>query len=224
MGRPSVGIQNASGSCQPARSDAEPFGFEIPDRIGEHQRAAGAMEEDEHGHMAACHGQRGGFSVDAGLQAWQPGIRAMGDCVAFEHWQAGRRLRLESVQNATDQARHVAGSILGRQADYREVPWFRLDQGLAKLQMAGLSIGADRQVSSGVPEDKAFSVSHFRGSWLLAVDSVDRPGEHMLGRKLLTAGFSPDKATIAEGPQAIKEALSGRAAWLAQTIRARRRW
>lgn len=153
-----------------------------------------------------------GIVVDASLQTSRPTVHAIGDCAAFDHWQAGRRLRLESVQNATDQARHIAGSILGRQADYREVPWFWSDQGPTKLQMAGLSIGADRQVLSGAPEDKAFSVYHFQGSRLLAVDSVNRPGEHMLGRKLLAAGFSPDEALIADGPQAIKEALMGRAA------------
>ncbi|MGO4833267.1 NAD(P)/FAD-dependent oxidoreductase, partial [Rhizobiaceae sp. 2RAB30] len=135
-----------------------------------------------------------GITVDAHLQTSRPGIYAIGDCAAFEHWQAGRRLRLESVQNATDQARHVAGAIVGRQAGYREIPWFWSDQGPTKLQMVGLSIGADRQVLNGAPEDKAFSIYHFQGSRLLAVDSGTGRGGHRLGRRLRAAGFEPDGA------------------------------
>lgn len=152
-----------------------------------------------------------GILVDGNLRTSHAGIYAIGDCAAFDHWQAKRRLRLESVQNATDQARHVAGAILGRNGGFREVPWFWSDQGASKLQMAGLAIGADRHVLSGDPGDEAFSVYHFRGARLLAVHSVNRPGDHMLGRKLLAAGFSPDDDLIAQGALAIKAALAGRA-------------
>jgi 3-phenylpropionate/trans-cinnamate dioxygenase ferredoxin reductase subunit len=148
-----------------------------------------------------------GISVGAGLQTSAPGIYAIGDCATYHHWQVGRPIRLESVQNATDQARHVAGSILGRDQDYREVPWFWSDQGPVKLQMTGLALGADRHVAS-VIANGGFSVYHFRGDRLVAIESVNRPAEHMLGRRMLAAGFSPDDRLIAEGAAAMKAALA----------------
>lgn len=149
-----------------------------------------------------------GIPVGAGLETPAPGIHAIGDCAVYHHWQAGRPVRLESVQNATDQARHAALALLGRGGDYREVPWFWSDQGPIKLQMTGLAVGADRQVVNAAAADGAFSVYHFRGERLIAVDSVNRPADHMLGRRMLAAGFSPDERLIAEGPAAIKAALA----------------
>jgi 3-phenylpropionate/trans-cinnamate dioxygenase ferredoxin reductase component len=153
-----------------------------------------------------------GIVVGADLQTPVPGVYAIGDCAAYPHWQAGKRLRLEAVQNATDHARHVARGIVGKRADYREVPWFWSDQGPAKLQMVGLAIGADRQVISGSVENLAFSLWHFRGTQLLAVDSINRAAEHMLGRRMLAAGFSPDDALIAAGPAAMKAVVADGAA------------
>lgn len=149
-----------------------------------------------------------GIRVGPGLETSLPHIHAIGDCVSFRHWQAGTWLRLESVQNATDQARHVARAMLGRPGEYRDVPWFWSDQGSVKLQMVGLSAGADRHFVSGAPADNAFSVFHFRGGRLLAIDSVNRPADHMLGRRMLAAGFSPDEALIAAGAGAMKAALA----------------
>lgn len=149
-----------------------------------------------------------GIVVDSCFQTSLPGIHAIGDCAAYDHWQAGRRIRIESVQNATDHARHVARSILGRHDGYREVPWFWSDQGNMKLQMAGLAAGADRQIVSGSPEANAFSVYHFLGDRLLAVDSINRPADHMLGRKMLAKGFSPSEKLIADGASTIKTALA----------------
>jgi 3-phenylpropionate/trans-cinnamate dioxygenase ferredoxin reductase subunit len=151
-----------------------------------------------------------GISVGAGLETSAPNVYAIGDCVSYHHWQVGRPIRLESVQNATDQARHVAAGILGRRSDYREVPWFWSDQGPVKLQMTGLAFGADRQVASAIANG-GFSVYHFRGDRLVAIDSVNRPAEHMLGRRMLAAGFSPDERLIAEGAAALKAALAAAA-------------
>lgn len=148
-----------------------------------------------------------GIVVDATLATSDPTIFAIGDVANFPHAQAGRRVRLESVQNASDQAKHVAKTIMGKTEDYRETPWFWSDQGPMKLQMAGLSFGADRHVRTGAPDDAAFSVYHYAGDRLLAVDSVNRPGDHMVARRLIAAGISPSAADLAEGPDRLKSLI-----------------
>lgn len=148
-----------------------------------------------------------GIVVDATLATSDPTIFAIGDVANFPHSQAGRRVRLESVQNASDQAKHVAKTIMGKAEDYRETPWFWSDQGPMKLQMAGLSFGADRHVRTGAPDDPAFSVYHYAGDRLLAVDSVNRPGDHMVARRLIAAGISPSEADLGEGPERLKSLI-----------------
>ena len=148
------------------------------------------------------------FAMLAALLSGCGAISAIGDCAAHPNpWGLGV-IRLESVQNATDQAKHVALAIAGRPRDYAEVAWFWSDQGDMKLQTAGISLGADTVIVSGEPDSNSFSVYHFGGSTLLAVDSVNRPADHMIARRLLAAGVSPDAADIAQGPQRLKQ-LSG---------------
>ncbi|WP_291742640.1 FAD-dependent oxidoreductase [Bauldia sp.] len=132
-----------------------------------------------------------GIVVNALMETGAPEILALGDCAAFDHWELGRRVRLESVQNAVDQAKTAARTIVGRPAPFREVPWFWSDQGDVKLQMVGLSMNATHSVTRGAPGDGAFSVFHFDGDRLVAIDSVNRAADHMVGRKLLAAGSSP---------------------------------
>ncbi|WP_181704289.1 NAD(P)/FAD-dependent oxidoreductase [Chthonobacter albigriseus] len=138
----------------------------------------------------------GGILVDSHMRTSDPTIVACGDGVVFDHWHAARRVRIESVQNATDQARHAAMALLGKPDPYRQVPWFWSDQGPTKLQMVGLSHGADRIVLRGRADDGRFSVFHFHRERLIAIDSVDRPADHMVGRRLLAAGtvLRPDQA------------------------------
>ncbi len=154
-----------------------------------------------------------GVEVDGCLRTSVPGIYAIGDCAAYRHWQSDRMSRIESVQNAVDQARHLARVIAGRQNDYREVPWFWSDQGSMKLQMVGLATAADRQVVSGAMEANGFSVYRFKGNRLLGVESINRPADHMLARKLLAADFSPDDDLIGNGVQAVKAAFESSAAY-----------
>ncbi len=149
-----------------------------------------------------------GIVVDEHMRAGAPDVYAIGDCVSYEHFHAGRRVRLESVQNATDQARHVARSIMGRDTPYKEVAWFWSDQGDMKLQTAGLSFDADRHILAGSPEDNAFSVFHFAGEKLVAVDSINKPADHMIARRLLAAGVSPTEADIAAGAGRLKELIA----------------
>jgi 3-phenylpropionate/trans-cinnamate dioxygenase ferredoxin reductase component len=136
-----------------------------------------------------------GVVVDEYLQTSDPAIYAVGDCAAHPNQFAGdsgstgggNRVRLESVQNATDQARTVAVSIAGKRTTYTAVPWFWTDQFDIRLQMAGLSQGYDEAVTRGNPETQKFSVFYFKQSRLIAVDSVNRPADHVLARRLLAS-------------------------------------
>lgn len=148
-----------------------------------------------------------GIHVDASCRTSAADIYAIGDCVSFPHKASGRRLRLESVQNATDQARIAAKAMTGHHAEFDAVAWFWSDQGDRKLQMAGLAFDVDREVVTGDEAGGAFAVFLFSGARLVAVETVNRPGEHMLARRMLAAGFSPTEEEIAAGPAAMKAAL-----------------
>lgn len=117
-----------------------------------------------------------------------PDISAIGDCAAFPAPGGAGRLRLESVQNAADQARCLAARLTGTPRPYDALPWFWSYQGELRLQIAGLSTGHDRTVVHG--EGTAFSVYCFRGPALVAVESVNRTPDHMTARRLLTTGAS----------------------------------
>ncbi|WP_051556128.1 NAD(P)/FAD-dependent oxidoreductase [Nitratireductor aquibiodomus] len=148
-----------------------------------------------------------GIRVDASCRTSAADVYAIGDCVSFPHAASGRTLRLESVQNATDQARIAAKAMLGKEAAYDAVPWFWSDQGERKLQMAGLPFDVDREIVTGDPESGAFGVYLFSGDRLVAVETVNRPGEHMMARRMLAAGFSPSVEAVLEGPAALKAAM-----------------
>ena len=141
----------------------------------------------------------GGVVVDQCLRTSAENVFAIGDCARFPHWQTGGYVRLESVQNATDQARHVAQVILGATTPYTAMPWFWSDIADMKLQMVGLPSRADRQLVAGDPGSNAFSVYHFRGDDLLAIDSVNRPADHRLGRRMLATGYRPTDNDILSG-------------------------
>jgi 3-phenylpropionate/trans-cinnamate dioxygenase ferredoxin reductase subunit len=131
-----------------------------------------------------------GIAVDSYLLTSDPAISAVGDCASFPDAQSGRRIRLESVQNAIDQGRCVARRIAGHAESYSALPWFWSDQRDLKLQMVGLTAGCDRMVVRGDPASRAFSVFCFRGETLAGIESVNKPADHMFGRRLLGAGQS----------------------------------
>lgn len=149
-----------------------------------------------------------GIRVDRQMRTSVPEVLSVGDVASYRHWFTGGDVRLESVQNATDQARLAARTVTGGSDAYRAVPWFWSDIGDMKLQMAGLIAGADSHLIVGEPQDNKFSVYHFLGERFMAVESVNRPADHMLGRKMLGAGFSPSRETVMEGPDALKAALA----------------
>ncbi|MBZ9895813.1 FAD-dependent oxidoreductase [Mesorhizobium sp. BR1-1-6] len=149
-----------------------------------------------------------GIRVDNQMRSSVPEILAIGDAASYRHWFTGGDVRLESVQNATDQARLAARTITGHADAYSAVPWFWSDIGDMKLQMVGLTSGGDSHVVLGDLADNKFSIYHYAADRLLGIESVNRPGDHMLGRKMLGAGFSPRRQTVAAGPDGLKAALA----------------
>lgn len=136
-----------------------------------------------------------GILVDAMLSTSDPAISAIGDCACFRGGVDGRPVRLESVQNAVDQARSVAARLLGRAEPYHKVPWFWSDQGPNKLQIAGLAAGCDRFVERPMPGG-AFALYGFRGDRLQAVESINAPADHMAARRLLALPAPPALADL----------------------------
>lgn len=156
-----------------------------------------------------------GVVVDAGLRSSDPCILAVGDCArAPSLWQhgatpdAGRGLRLESVQNANDQARSAVATLLGRAETYRALPWFWSEQGGLRLQMAGLLPPAHLpQRSSHLragATPASFSWLHYAGDTLCCVESVNAPQDHMAARKLLESGRHPTPAQACDAATPLK--------------------
>jgi 3-phenylpropionate/trans-cinnamate dioxygenase ferredoxin reductase subunit len=137
-----------------------------------------------------------GIVVNEFLQTDDENIFAIGDCTEHPCVFADARIRLESVQNAADQAQCVAATIAGRRSAYRALPWFWTDQFDIKLQMAGISQGHDQIATRGSAETRKLSVFYFKQKRLIAIDSINRPLDHMFGRKILAAGvqLTPEQA------------------------------
>jgi 3-phenylpropionate/trans-cinnamate dioxygenase ferredoxin reductase subunit len=137
-----------------------------------------------------------GIIVDEYLSTADPNISAIGDCALFASPRFGGSLRLESVQNATDHARCLAARLTGDRKVYDGHPWFWSDQGDDKLQIAGLTTGYDRVVLRGDPAKKAFSVFCYHGNKLLGIESINRAGDHMFGRRLqaMNRSITPEQA------------------------------
>jgi len=148
-----------------------------------------------------------GIVVDELARTSDPRVVAAGDCTNHYNPLLKRRLRLESVQNAVDQAKTAAATLLGEELPYTQVPWFWTDQYDLKMQMAGISEGYDAEVVRGDPKEKAFSVFYFRDERLLAVDSVNRPADHMQSRRLLQAGAALSREQAADPEFELKSAL-----------------
>lgn len=139
-----------------------------------------------------------GVVVDACLRTSDPAILAIGDCTNYPEHPGGRRLRLESVQNANDQARTAAATLQGREAPYAALPWFWSEQGALRLQMAGLmpADGVRHRRPGATPA--SFSLLHYVGDKLVCVESVNAPMDHLMSRKILEAGKSPAPAAACD--------------------------
>lgn len=151
-----------------------------------------------------------GILVDGRLGTEDPRILAIGDGAAHPSRYAPGPVRIESVQNATDQAKAAAVRLTGGAGDlYEAVPWFWSDQGALKLQIAGLSQGVDHWVTRGEPESGAFSVFGYRNGRLATVESVMKPADHMIARRLIAAGLDVPGPLAADPSVDLKGLLGG---------------
>lgn len=149
-----------------------------------------------------------GIIVDEYLSTADPNISAIGDCALFASPRFGGSQRLESVQNATDHARCLAARLTGDGKPYDSHPWFWSDQGDDKLQIAGLTTGYDRVVLRGDPAKKAFSAFCYHGDRLLGIESINRAGDHMFGRRLQAVNRSIAPEQAADESFDLKSALA----------------
>ena len=131
----------------------------------------------------------GGVLVDSLGRSSDPSIHAIGDVAAFSI--SDRVMRLESVQNACDQARALANTLMGTGVAYAPTPWFWSDQYDMKLQIAGLNIGADTVALRPGPKPGTGSVWYFRDTRLVAIDALSDPRAYMTGKRWLEQGVSP---------------------------------
>ncbi len=137
-----------------------------------------------------------GIVVDSFGRTSDPAIFAMGDC-AVQDWK-GQQVRLESVQNAVDQAEAVAGVLAGGSEPYRPKPWFWSDQYDVKLQIAGFNLGYDETVVRPGAREGSLSIWYFHAGDFIAVDAINDAKAYVTGKKLLDMGRSVDRATIAD--------------------------
>jgi len=139
-----------------------------------------------------------GILVDEHCRTSDEHVFAAGDCTNHPSVRYGRRVRLESVDNAVEQGKTAAANMCGRPARHEHVPWFWSDQYDVKLQIAGLSEGYDRVVRRGEPDSGSFALYYLRGGELLAVDAISSPRDFMTGRKWIAERKCPDPTKLAD--------------------------
>ncbi len=149
-----------------------------------------------------------GVDVDQHCRTSLPHVWAIGDCAAHaNHFADGAVIRLESVQNANDQASIVAKAICGEVLSYHSTPWFWSNQYDLRLQTVGLSTGHDQAVLRGDPATRKFSVAYLKQGRFIAIDCVNNVKDYSQGRKLVEAGLVIDPAALADIEKPLKEFL-----------------
>jgi len=155
--------------------------------------------------------QQAGLACDNGIvvdeygRTSDPAIFAIGDCSNHPSVHYGRRVRLESVDNAFEQANTVAANITGTPTKHDRVPWFWSDQYHHKLLIVGLADGHDRAILRGDPANHSFSVCYLRDGELIAIDTVNMAKDQMAARKLIAARMRPDPNKLADISIALKD-------------------
>ena len=139
-----------------------------------------------------------GIVVDEFTQTSAADIYAVGDCCNHPNLFYGRRLRLESVPNAMEQAKTAAAHICGKDLPYNALPWFWSDQYDVKLQTAGLSQGYTDLVVRGNPSDKKFCILYLKDNKLIALDAINSPPDFMKAKQLIPQEIELDKNKLAD--------------------------
>jgi 3-phenylpropionate/trans-cinnamate dioxygenase ferredoxin reductase component len=165
----------------------------------------GAVPETE---LAQACGLRvdNGIVVDACMRTSDPGILAIGDCANFPA-EGGVQRRLESVQNANDQARTAAATLLGREEPYRALPWFWSEQGTLRLQIAGLLPAQAETVLRPGAQASSFTLFHLHDGRLRCAESVNAPMDHMMSRKLIESRVKLTPGALADIATPLKDLL-----------------
>jgi 3-phenylpropionate/trans-cinnamate dioxygenase ferredoxin reductase subunit len=146
-----------------------------------------------------------GIVVDDHCRTGDPDIYAMGDCTSHPNAIYDRRLRLESVHNALEQAKTTAANICGKDASYCQVPWFWSDQYDLKLQIAGLSEGYDSVAIRGNPAERSFSCLYLMENRLIAVDAINAPRDFVQSKQLIADRRLIDQGLLADATVALKD-------------------
>ena len=147
-----------------------------------------------------------GIIVDEYCRTQDEAIFAAGDCTNHPSPRYGRRVRIESVDNAFEQAKTAALNLLDRKIAHDRVPWFWSDQFDSKLLIAGLSLDYDQQVLRGDPASRSFSVCYLKGRELVAVEAINHSKDYMAARKLIAERAQMNAAKLADPNLALKEA------------------
>jgi 3-phenylpropionate/trans-cinnamate dioxygenase ferredoxin reductase subunit len=148
-----------------------------------------------------------GIRVDEHCRSSDPAIYAAGDCANHPSPRYGRRLRLESVDNAFEQGSSAALNLSGTPTVHDKLPWFWSDQYDLKLIIVGISTGYDTVILRGAPAARVFSVCYLRAGELIAIDSVNAPKDQMAARKLIAAHARPDPGKLADHGIPLKDTL-----------------
>lgn len=148
-----------------------------------------------------------GIVVDEYCRTSDAAIYAAGDCTNHPSLRFGMRVRLESVDNAFEQAKAAALNILGRPTIHDRVPWFWSDQFDNKLLIVGLSQGHDQQLTRGDPASRSFSVCYLKGGELLAVEAINHSKDYMAARKLIADRIRPNLDKLGDSQTALKDAV-----------------
>jgi 3-phenylpropionate/trans-cinnamate dioxygenase ferredoxin reductase subunit len=148
-----------------------------------------------------------GIVVDEYCRTSDPAIFAAGDCTNHPSPHYGRRVRLESVDNAFEQAKAAALNLLGRPAAHDRVPWFWSDQFDNKLLIVGLSQDCDGQVLRGDPASRSFSVCYLKGRELLALEAVNHSKDYMAARKIIADRTPLDPEKLADNRISLKDSV-----------------
>ena len=147
-----------------------------------------------------------GILVDEFCRTADPRIFAIGDCTNHPNPLLGRRLRLESVPNALEQAKAAAATLTGNPTEYAQVPWFWSDQYDLKLQIVGLTEGYDQTVVRGDMAGRQFACFYLKEGQLIAVDAVNSPREFMFSRPAVAAGARIPADVLSDPEQSLKGA------------------